>query len=408
MQHPKIKNANAAVAHSTNRAWDCAGTLAQPDCAFSSCIPQPYANAPFAATPNGSINYYVSEPLALTAFPSDMPVIGIGLEEHVQFETLRNELPASQQNLPGLTGLLMEVGQTRLAAMNASRNAIQVISWPGAGADCFTGNDAVSFATNVNNNISAAIKSSGYPERLRGFAHLPTLVPNAAAAELRRAVQDLGFVGALISGQQGGHFLDSPQFEPIFTAAEQLDVPLYLHPAPPPQAVDDAYYYTTDHLNASQARTLSTVGWGWHSEVGVHVLRLVYSGTFHRHPRLKIVIGHMGEMLPMMMQREDTLLPHLGLSEPVSTTLRKHVWVSFSGFFTLPPLMACIETFGVDRITFSSDYPFVSLAWEQGGDFQKYVRDVMSEDMVHAIYHKNAQTLLKIGVDSPTNSPTST
>jgi len=125
---------------------------------------------------------------------------------------------------------------------------------------------------------------------------------NAAAKELARTVMAVGFVGAMVNGTTAGKFLDDSSYDGILAAAEELDVPIYIHPHIPPAAVREAYF---SGLPEGAGRVLETAGWGWHSEVAVHVLRMVVAGTLDKHPKLKLISGHMGEMLPMMLDRID-------------------------------------------------------------------------------------------------------
>jgi predicted TIM-barrel fold metal-dependent hydrolase len=166
----------------------------------------------------------------------------------------------------------------------------------------------------------------------------------------------------LVNGATDGHFLDDPAFEPILAQAEKLDLPIYLHPGIPTQAVRDAYY---DNLPGNFSFTLALSALGWHYDTAIHTLRLVLSGALDRHPGLKIVIGHMGEALPFMLDRIDettaaTAKTHLQRS--VRQTILDQVWITTSGFFTMVPFMAALMSFGVDRIMFSVDYPFASNA----------------------------------------------
>lgn len=255
---------------------------------------------------------------------------------------------------------LKEMGPVRLADMDASGITVQVLSVSGPGADLVAGDAGIALARDYNDALAKSV--AGHPDRYRGFAHLPMMTPEAAAEELERAVRELGFHGALINGATDGRFLDDPAFEPILARAEALDVPLYLHPGIPPASVRAAYY---DGLPGHLSFILSIAGWGWHIETAVHVLRLILSGALDRHPRLQIIIGHMGEALPFMLDRcEQTL----GVETPkflrrsVRETLLDQVWITTSGFFTLPPFMATLLTFGADRILFSVDYPYASNA----------------------------------------------
>ena len=161
----------------------------------------------------------------------------------------------------------------------------------------------------------------------------------------------------MISGTIEDKFLDDPLFEPVLARAEQLDVPIYIHPGIPPERVRNIYY---DGFCPVVSISFATAGWGWHAETAVHVLRMVLSGTLDRHPRLKLIIGHMGEGLPTMLARcDDWLTPErTGLQRTVSETILDHVTITTAGFFTLPPFLAALLTFGADRILFSVDYPF--------------------------------------------------
>jgi predicted TIM-barrel fold metal-dependent hydrolase len=260
--------------------------------------------------------------------------------------------------LPGRANpldLLPEIGEKRLASMDAAGITVQVLSSSGPGADLVDGADGVTLARKTNDALAEAIARQ--PDRFAGFAQLPMREPEAAAAELTRAVRELGFLGALINGTTEDDFLDHPRFAPILASAEALDVPIYLHPHLAPEAVRKAYY---GDLPSNSGAVLEAAGWGWHSETAIHLLRLVLSGTLDRHRNLKLIIGHMGEGLPMMLARCDQVfeayIPHL--SRSVSRAILDQVWVTTSGIFSEPPFLAALLTFGIDRIMYSVDYPY--------------------------------------------------
>ena len=186
-------------------------------------------------------------------------------------------------------------------------------------------------------------------------------------------------------------FLDDPSFEPILARAEHLDVPIYVHPNLPPQSVRKAYF---DRLPGNVGFLLSIASWGWHAETALHVLRLVLSGALDRHPRLKIIIGHMGEGLPAMLARCDQEFgPQVSyLQRSVSQTITDQVYVTTSGFFTLPPFMAALATFGIDRMMFSIDYPYSSN--EQGRTFLDSL--TLAPEDVAKLAHGTADRLLKL------------
>jgi predicted TIM-barrel fold metal-dependent hydrolase len=121
---------------------------------------------------------------------------------------------------------------------------------------------------------------------------------------------------------------------------------------------------------------------------------MVLTGTFDRHPRLKIIIGHMGEGLPTMLARCDDFLSQrvTGLPRTVSQTILDHVTITTAGFFTFPPFLAALLTFGADRILFSVDYPF-----SDNTIARKFLDDLpVSPDDKEKIAHGNADRLLKL------------
>src|SRR5258708_12929075 len=162
---------------------------------------------------------------------------------------------------------------------------------------------------------------------------------DAAIAEFVRTVRDLGFVGALVNGSTEGRFLDHPSYDGLLAAAVELDVPIYIHPHLPPEPVRQAYY---SGLEPGAGRVLESAGWGWHSETAIHLLRMVVAGALDRHPRLKLIIGHMGEMLPMMLARADEVfaldIDHL--KRPVSPALLAQVSLTPTRIFSQPPFLA--------------------------------------------------------------------
>ena len=108
---------------------------------------------------------------------------------------------------------------------------------------------------------------------------------------------------------------------------------------------------------------LAGAGWGWHIETAVHVIRLIVGGVFDQYPKLQIVIGHMGESLPFMLQRLDVMpMAMTKLNRPISAYLRENVHYTFSGFNFTPTFLDLLLQVGVDRIMFSADHPYSSMA----------------------------------------------
>jgi uncharacterized protein len=286
----------------------------------------------------------------------------IALEEH--FWTPELAAPPGTGVLarpdgPRLDAALRDLDEERLTSMDASGIDVQVLSHsqPAAQGTSADGAGLVGAARRANDHLATAI--GRHPARLAGFATLPTGSPEAAVGELSRAVQDLGFAGGMVHSTLGtdGPFLDDERYDALLARFAELGVPLYLHPAQPPTALRSVLY---GGLHAPVAAALASNAWGWHAEAGLHAIRLVVSGVFERHPGLKLIIGHGGEMIPFMLARlDDTLPPQVtGLPEPLSAYFLRHFWITTSGLFTVPPVLCALAVFGVDRVLFSVDYPF--------------------------------------------------
>jgi len=257
-----------------------------------------------------------------------------------------------------LVDRLCDVGDQRVAEMDAARIDMQVLSLTSPGTEQLGADEAKALARETNDFLAEAAR--GHPSRLAAFATLPTADPKAAAAELERTVQDFGFKGAVINGHHQGRYLDDKFFWPIFESAEALHVPIYLHPTPPPKPVIEASY---GGFAPMVTEMLSGPGWGWHIETAVHMIRIILGGTFDRYPGLQLVVGHMGETLPFMLQRLDAMpMAMTGLRRPISAYLRENVHYTFSGFNFMATFLDLLLEVGVDRIMFSADYPYASMA----------------------------------------------
>lgn len=299
---------------------------------------------------------------------SPLPQRIVTLEEHIGFPDMVNRIPLAARQQAGWPSdanphspvreqqqKLAEIGPERLRLMDEAGITIQVLSVSGPGAELLPPDESPAFAREYNDRLAAAIAQ--HPDRFFGFAHLPMTNPAAAADELARTVREHRFRGAMINGTTQGLFLDDPQFAPLLARAEELGVPLYLHPGVPPAPVRSVYY---ERLPNGLGERLSMAGFGWHAETAIHILRLILSGTLERYPRLRLMIGHMGETLPVMMARADMTMPadETQLPRSISQTLRDQVYITTSGIFTRPPLEAALATFGLDNILFSVDYPY--------------------------------------------------
>jgi len=317
----------------------------------------------------------------------------VTLEEHFTTPELQNARTQVWQGAPeymrALSSKLLDLGDARIADMDEAGIDLQVLSAAAGSFEKLDSATAIALARDTNDRLASAI--SAHPTRFAGFATLALQEPTQSAAELERCIRKLSFKGALVNGTVNGKFLDDPSFAPFFEAAQALDVPIYLHPAPPPQPVADAYY---SGLPGPAGFLLSTAGWGWHVETGMHCLRLIVSGVFDRFPKLKMIIGHMGEDLPFSLARADTVMGFGAkhLKRKVAEYFHEHFYVTTSGYFTLPPFLCALQVVGADRLLFSVDYPFS--ANTTGRNFLNAL-PISPEDL-DKISHRNADTLLKL------------
>lgn len=281
-----------------------------------------------------------------------------------------------------------DVGELRIADMDRDGIAVQVISTPfaqGLEADV-----AVGCCRKINNFLAERI--SVHPDRFIGLAALPTAVPEACADELERCINEHGFRGALIGNRVNGGFLSEPEFEPLLSKAEELDVPIYLHPGEPPKEITELCY--SKGLSRNVVSSFKRFGYGWHVDPGIHMLNLILSGEFDRHPKLQIILGHWGELLPYFIDRFDAAMPaaFLGLQHEVSYYLQNNMYVTPSGIWTPECLEFCVKRLGVERIMFSIDYPFAN----PEGREKILEHPILSREERELIAHSNAERLLKI------------
>jgi predicted TIM-barrel fold metal-dependent hydrolase len=328
------------------------------------------------------------------------------VEEHVSFPELTKIIPRDGfqakvfQNVIQNEGLAYargrnSAGEQRIKDMDEGGVAFQVLSLSGAiGCMFLDPEGGAELAIKINNELKKAIDK--FPDRFAALAELPMHAPEAAVKELHRCVKELGFVGAMMSGSVSGKgiFLDEPEFDCIISAFEELDVPLYLHPGMVPQPVMETYYTFNDKPQLSA--TFGHMGWGWHNEVAIHVMRLALSGALDRHPRLKVIMGHQGEMVPMMMQRFDSFFneKEFGYKRSIGEMLRSQVWVAISGLFSLPPTQAAISTWGIDRVLIANDYPYIES--QRVPDFVRALGDIISPADLRKVCQTNAEQLFKI------------
>ena len=286
-----------------------------------------------------------------------------------------------------LDARLLDLEQWRLPEMDQHGVAVQVLSFTCPGIqgipDAAT---AISTAKALNDRLAALVRS--HPTRFAGFAALPMQDPREAADELERAVRQLGFKGALINGHTNGQYLDEQQFWGVFERAEALGVPIYLHPIDTPSDQMKLYGGYNELFGST---------WNWGVETATHALRLVFGGVFDAFPRLTVILGHLGEMLPYALQRLDdrwkvcTHTRELKKELP-SQYIKEHMLVTTSGNFSNAALLCALLTLGADRILFSIDYPYQRI--EDGAQFIE-TAPISDGDKAKICSH-NAEQLLNL------------
>jgi len=280
------------------------------------------------------------------------PVIAI--EEHYWDEELAKTYTGSEAGRPGeQQKRLYDFDKLRIKEMDDVGIDMQVISHGAPSTQKLTADIAVGLTQRMNDRLHREVKKN--PQRFAAFAALPTAVPEAAADELERTV-GLGFKGAMMHGLANGTFLDDKKFWPIYARAEKLDVPIYFHPSLPQQDVRRIYY--DDY--AKDFPTVARPAWGYTVETATLGIRMVLSGVFEKHPKLKIILGHLGETLPYLVWRIDQALKRPGQKAmSFRDIFCSNYYITTSGNFSNPALLCCVMEMGVDHILFAVDWPFV-------------------------------------------------
>lgn len=313
----------------------------------------------------------------------------IALEEHYWDPVVTDTYTGRNASRRGaLLDRLYDVGELRLKEMDEAGIDIQVLSHGAPSAQRLDAETGPAIARQANDNLHATVQA--HPDRFAAFAALATAHPDSAADELERCVRDLGFSGAMIHGLTNGEFCDGKDYWPIYARAEALGVPIYLHPGYPHPDVVKVYYQ--DYLDDYPA--LASAGWGYTVETATQAIRMVLSGVFDAHPKLQMVLGHMGEALPFLLWRINMALSRVENTQARSfrEIFEAHFHITTSGNFSNPALLCAVQEMGIDRIMFSVDYPFVENP--TGTGWIDHI-PLCTEDM-HKLLNGNARKLLKL------------
>jgi len=322
----------------------------------------------------------------LSIFQKKYPVAEVVQEEKYMLADVPFLPWVATDPRPRRLAQLCDLGEGRLEEMDKGGIDVQVLSLVSPGVQVFETSTATRLAREYNNRLAAAAKD--HPKRLVGLACLAPQDPNLAADELERTVKDLGFKGAVINSHTKGEYLDNKKYWVIFERAHKLNVPIYLHPrGPSPDMIKPFLGYPM----------LDSAMWGYAAEAGLHSLRLILSGLFDEFPRLKIVLGHLGETIPFVLARIDNRWSVLPIPKKLKKLpgqyFRDNFLVTTSGMTDEPvALVATISILGADSILFATDYPF-----EDTGQAVTFIDEVpISDQDREKICHLNAERVFSL------------
>jgi len=320
----------------------------------------------------------------------------ISLEDHFISEAVRTspQVKAFAFDIfePHVLNKLFEIREGRVADLDKGHVRTQVLS-------SIPVNQSLDICHRTNLQIAESTRD--FPDRFAGFACLPMSDPKAAATELEYCIKELHFKGALIPNHASGVYYDRAEYFDFWKKAEELDVVIYLHPSPPHGALKEHYQ---GNYPAELGQILGMQTWGWHADVAVHIQRLYFSGLFDKLHKLKIAIGHMGEMLPFMRDRIETTTRNiLGAHKRGWLDVwNENLWFTTS-MFDLTAMSCLLKTTSIDRIMYSVDYPLVDM--EEGPKFMDDLKKsgLVNQEDYEKIMFKNAERLL--GLKVKTSSP---
>ncbi|MPS26174.1 amidohydrolase family protein [Pigmentiphaga sp.] len=314
----------------------------------------------------------------------------IAFEEHFTAEGFQHYAKSFMQHMDPasvacLASRLSDFDDIRLGEMNAAGVDIAVLSQSGPGVQGEE-DPARAIAQASRNNDFLARQVERHPTRYRGFATLSMHDPAAAVAELERAVVGLGFKGCLVNGHTQGRYYDDRAYDVFWERLQELEVPMYLHPADP----------LVQPLACQGHPELAGAAWGWGVETGTHALRLLFGGVFDRFPGVTLILGHMGEGLPFQRWRLDSrfaVYSHgIALQRRPSEYIGTNIVITTSGVCSPGALAGAIAEMGPEAVMFSVDYPYESSLI--AADF---IEQAPLDDATRALVcHGNAERLFKL------------
>ncbi|OGT78968.1 MAG: hypothetical protein A3I78_06735 [Gammaproteobacteria bacterium RIFCSPLOWO2_02_FULL_56_15] len=287
---------------------------------------------------------------------------------------------------------LRDLGAGRIAEMDRLGIQKQVLMLTAPGVQIFDAPTGTSLAQVCNDVQAEAIRN--HPDRFAGLTVIAPQDPQAAVRELQRGMTALGLKGAIVNSHINGEYLDERKYWPILEAAASLNAPVYIHPTPPPKQMGQDYVW----------RGLEGALAGFSHEVWLHTMAIITSGAMDEFPKLKIVIGHMGEGMPLLMyrfdymqvlaERPDTRDNPAGtkLKRKITDYMRENLYITNSGMAWAPAVMFCQQVLGEDHVLYAMDYPY------QRDDYEVAALDAapIPWDIKKKFFQSNAEKLFNL------------
>lgn len=247
---------------------------------------------------------------------------------------------------------LLDIEKDRLRIMDENGVDMHILSLTAPGVQMFDAGRGTELASIANDRLADIV--ARHPKRFAGLASFAPQDPDAAAKEIERARRDLGLHGLVVNSHTNDEYLDDPKYDPILAAAAEQDLAIYIHPRAPSSHLAGAY----DKYGMDAAL------WGYGIEVSTHCVRMILSGVFDRHPKLKIVIGHMGEAIPFWLWRLDFMGTRHNGSDGISMKLkpseyfRRNFAITTSGQESHDALAFSVKVLGPENVMWAIDYPY--------------------------------------------------
>jgi len=286
----------------------------------------------------------------------------------------------------GKEGELRDMGEGRIKLMDAAGVDYAVLSLTSPGAESFEASVGRKVAQESNDVLAAAIDK--HPDRFGGFASLAPKDVDWSIKELERCVKELGFVAWNTHSNYGDAYIDERRFWPLLAKVEEMDIPVYLHPAVP--MIQGLREF---------GMVLGGPTFGFGTDVMYTFLRMIVRGVFDTFPKLKIIMGHYGEALPFLVDRVDRAYmqnhwrPNAeigsGSKEWASYYLKRNLWVTTSGNY-LPAAFFCTrDGIGMDKILLGTDFPY-----EDMSDCMGFLKGLtLTDDEKMKLYEENATAM---------------